>query len=100
MIELGGNISLVGFNDIDSASMVIVKKIVGNYGRKYSEVCKQFESLTLNVKKIHERETSEIYEIRAKLLDNGNVLNSDIEDRNLFVALDTALQKIEKRIHS
>jgi ribosome-associated translation inhibitor RaiA len=98
MIELGGNISLVGFNEIDPGTMVVVKKIVGNYGRKYSEVCKKFESLSVSVKKVHEREKSEIYEMHIKLLDDGKPVNSKVEDRNLFVALDNAMKKVEKQI--
>ena len=30
-LELGGNIELKGFGSMDKSSMVIVKKIIGNY---------------------------------------------------------------------
>lgn len=98
MIELGGNISLTGFNDFDSGTMVVVKKIVGMYGKKYSDICKDFENLSLTVKTIHQREKSEIYEVHGKLTCKGNIANSEIEERNLFVAIDTVLKKIEHQI--
>ena len=71
---------------------------MGNYGKKFSEICKKFENLTINVKKVHERETSEIYELQAKLVDNGEVLNTEVEERNLFVGLDSVLKKLEHRL--
>lgn len=99
MIELGGNITLSGFNDFDSGSMVIVKKIVGNYGKKFADLCKEFQNLSVNLKKVHEREMSELYEIHAKVTDKGNLITSQVEDRNLFVALDNVLKKVENQIN-
>ena len=37
MIELGGNISLEGFKDVDNSEMTIIKKIVGNSTKKINE---------------------------------------------------------------
>ena len=42
-LQLGGNIELSGFREIDPASMVIIKKIVGNYARKFSDHFDGFE---------------------------------------------------------
>ncbi len=95
MIELGGNISLVGFKEFDGGVLVVVKKIVGSYGKKFADSCKNFQALKISVKKVHERETSEIYELQAQLDDNGKMSNAEVEDRNLFVALDSVLKKIE-----
>ena len=94
ILQLGGNIQLAGFRDIDGASMVILKKIIGNYVRKMSEVAKKFESLNVTMKPVHETEKSEKYEIHAKLLDNGKPIVSEVVERNLFVAVDNALKKI------
>ena len=41
-VQLGGNIELSGFRDIDGASMVVLKKIIGNYARRLSELSEKF----------------------------------------------------------
>jgi ribosome-associated translation inhibitor RaiA len=93
-IELGGNIQLAGFRDIDGASMVVLKKIIGNYARKMSEHSDKFENLHVTMKQVHTKEKSEKYEIHAKLIDNGKPFVSEVTERNLFIAVDNALKKI------
>lgn len=97
-VVLGGNIELSGFSELDGGSMIILKKVVGNYAKKFSERCSKFEKLSVNMKTVHEREKSEKYELHAKLLDNGNPSTSEVTDRNLFFALDSVLKKIENMI--
>lgn len=92
--RLGGNIELTGFRDIDSSSMVVLKKIIGNHARKISEHAEKMENLHITLKPIHEREKSEKYEVHVKARDNGKIYASEMVDRNLFVAVDSALQKI------
>ena len=94
LMQLGGNIELSGFRDIDGASMVVLKKIVGNYAKRMSEIAEKFEKLSLIMKPVHETEKSELYEIHAKLLNNGKLAVSEVTERNLFVAVDSALKKI------
>jgi len=97
-MQLGGNIELSGFRDIDSASMVVLKKIIGNYGRRLSDVSDKFESLKVTMKPVHETEKSEKYEIHAQLINAGKSVVSEVVERNLFVAVDNALKKIENEI--
>ena len=97
-LALGGNISLTGFREIDRAQMVVLKKIVGTYGKKYSEICNKFESLHVTMKPVHETEKSKIFEIHAKCMDNGKPITSTSTDRNLFVAISDALRKLESEI--
>ena len=97
-MQLGGNIVLSGFKDIDSASMVILKKIIGNYVRKMSEHSGKFESLHITMKAVHKTEKSEKYEIYAKMVDNGKPFASEAVERNLFIAIDSALKKIMKEL--
>jgi len=97
-MQLGGSIELSGFRDIDSASMVVLKKIIGNYGRKFSEIAEKFEKLHVTMKPVHETEKSEKYEIHAKLINNGKPYVSEVIERNLFIAVDNALKKIESEI--
>ncbi|RMF55839.1 hypothetical protein D6745_00990 [Candidatus Woesearchaeota archaeon] len=98
MIELGGNIELVGFSEIDGGSMIVLKKIVGNYVKKLSSIADNFEKLTLTLKKVHEREKSEKYEIHGKLMDGGKAYTSEVTDRNLFFGVNKALEKIESAL--
>lgn len=93
-LALGGNIELTGFRNVDSSSMIVLKKIVGNYAKRISELTKKLDRLHVTLKSIHEREKSEKYEVHAKIIDDGKVYASEMVDRNLFVAVDSALKKI------
>ena len=93
-IALGGNIQLTGFRDIDSSSMIVLKKIIGNHARRIAELTKKPERLHITLKPIHQREKSEKYEVHAVIVDDGKVFASEITERNLFVAVDTVLKKI------
>lgn len=97
-INLGSKIVLSGFRDIDRGSMSIIKKIVGNYLKRYDGLSQTVESLNLHLKKVHETEGSRKFEIHGKLLDNGKVMTSEHTDRNLFFTLDKILSAIEQEI--
>ena len=47
------------------------------------------------MKPVHETDASRIYELHAKLMDNGKPIVGEVSDRNLFVAIDSVLKKIE-----
>lgn len=94
MIELGGNIELSGFKEVDGGSMIILKKMVGNYVKRMNEIAEKFEKLSINMKAVHEKEKGEKYEIHAKLMNNGKAVTSEVTDRNLFFTIDKALSKI------
>ncbi|MBI3033690.1 hypothetical protein HYY72_00850 [Candidatus Woesearchaeota archaeon] len=97
-VTLGGNIELTGFRDVDGGSVIIMKKIIGNYARRFSELCPGFDVLKLQMKKIREREKSESYEIHGMLVDKGRHYNASISDMNLFFALDKVLKKLENEL--
>lgn len=94
MIELGGNITLVGFKEIEKAELVIVKKLVGSYARKLSDTVSGFENLTVTLKIVHKTEGSEKYEVHAKVIINGKPITSETTERNLFVGLDDVLKNV------
>lgn len=96
MIELGGNITLVGFKEIGFSELVVVKKLVGNYARKISDKIGSFENLTLSVKPVHRTSdnVASQYELKAKILVNGQLHNADTTDFNLFAAIDNCMKKI------
>ncbi len=94
MIELGGNITLVGFKEIEPAELIVVKKIVGGYARKLSDTVENFESLSMTLKEIHKTPKSQKFEIHGKVLAGGKSYNSEVVERNLFVVLDSTLKKL------
>lgn len=98
MIELGGNITLVGFKDeqiVDKAELVVVKKIVGSYARKLSDTVSGFEGITVTLKPVHNtQEGHPKYELHAKAIIKGNPCTAELVDRNLFVGLDDLMKKI------
>ena len=99
MIELGGNITLVGFKEVGFSELIVVKKIVGNYARKISDKIGAIDNLTVTVKPIHKTsEDSFKHELHVKLIQQGKVYTTEIVDFNLFVALDTGMKKIEAEL--
>ncbi|MFH2021285.1 MAG: hypothetical protein ABIJ34_07765 [archaeon] len=95
-IELGGNIILVGFRERDPAELIVLKKIIGNYARKYADNLTGYESLTISLKPIG-GEKSKKFEVSAKLLVAGKPIASDVTENNIFVCVSDALKKIEKQ---
>lgn len=92
MIELGGNIKLVGFKELDPATLVVVKKIVGSYARKISDQATKFQELSLHIKSMSEDKRK--VELHGKLVTDGGVLASETTDFNLFFAMDKVLSNI------
>ncbi len=94
MIELGGNITLVGFKELGYAEFVVVKKVVGNYARRISDK-QEFSHLTMTLKPIHKiNDEISKYELKAKLEIDGKLYNAEIVEHNLFVGIDGLLKKI------
>ena len=100
ILELGGNIELSGFREMDGGTMVVLKKIVGTYARKFSNTCDSFEKLSLTMKKVHETEGNAKFEVHCLLVDNGKNYASSNTDYNLFIVLDKVLKKIEAEMQS
>ncbi len=94
MIELGGNIKLIGFDDLDAASLIVVKKITGNYARKISEKAgSDVDELSLELKNSDAQKG-----INSNLRIKDKTLNSEVIDINLFFALDKSLSKLLKEV--
>ena len=91
-VELGGNIQLTGFSNVDGASMIILKKIVGNYAKKFSEKSSGFRKLKIIMN------SEEGYNFNAEVVTEGNSIIAETKDNNLFFALDSALKEIESKL--
>lgn len=88
-LQLGGNIELSGFNGFEPAVMIVLKKIIGNYARRISEKCQNFEKLSITIKRDEKK-----YELHAKMIENGKPYTASYTDKNLFVAVDASLKAI------
>ena len=97
-LKLGGNIELSGFKEIDPRSMIIVKKIVGNYVRKFSDHYKGFKGIKLHLKTISKKQGTEQYELKGNLELESKALSSEATGRNLFVVVDGLFKKLEKEL--
>lgn len=92
--DIADHIQLTGFRDIDDSTMEVVKKTIIKHNKRIAELTNNVEELHITLKKVHEREKSEKYEVHAKLVDNGRVTASEAIERNLFSAIDAALEKL------
>ncbi len=97
MIELGGNIELIGFKELDKGTFTIIKKMVGLFVKKISSQINSFQKLSITLKKVHETENSAIYNFMAKL-SADKIYNAESEGRNIFVEFDNVLKKLENSI--
>lgn len=89
MIELGGNIKLENFENLDPIKLVVVKKVVGNYAKKISEK-HVFQELKLIL-------TAE-FKVEAVLTKDSKETKADSSDKNLFYALNQALDNLTKAL--
>jgi len=84
-MELGGNIALINFDALEPSKLIVVKKIVGNYAKKIAEK-KNFDKLQLTLKGE--------YAITTVFMANGDRIETEATNKNLFFALTEALNKI------
>ncbi len=91
-------VEFAGFREIDDSSMLIVRSSVERHARKLSSYAKKMEYLHVTLKTLHGREKGEIYDIKARLKDGGKIYISHAFDRNLFVAIDEALKKMQHEL--
>lgn len=92
--QLGGNIELVGFGEIDGGSMIILKKIIGSYARRFSDRLNGIDKLTVRMKKVG----SSQFEVSSLLVKEGQQYPSELTEYNLFVCIDQTLKKIESAV--
>ena len=84
MIELGGNIKLENFEDIDKGILVVIKKMIGNYTKQISEKNKNFKEILVS------RDGNNIKIVC--MCDKE--IKAEVEERNLMFGLGKALNEI------
>ena len=86
MIELGGNIKLDGVEGVEPAQLIVIKKVVGNFAKQYSEK-KQVNELLIKLEGN--------YKVTASLNEE---INEESEGDNLFYVLNEVLVRIRDKL--
>jgi len=94
-LELGGNIELTGFRELDPGSMIVVKKIIGNYARKFSNKV-ELQKLKITIKPVHGEDSG--YEVHSTILTSDKNYIAESTDHNIFFVLDKAMKKLEQQM--
>jgi len=89
---LGGNIELTGFRALDSGSMIVLKKIIGNYARRFSDNYGN-EKMSLSITR-----NADQFSLSASVLCKGNKITAEHTDKNVFFLVDAVLKRIEQEI--
>lgn len=89
MIKLGGNIDLEGFEALEPAKLVVIKKVVGNYARQMADSGKGFERLVITL-----AQKGGVFDIKASGFFNGKETSKDVADSKLFYGIDNVLAGI------
>ena len=92
MIELGGNISLEGFEEVEQGILIVIKKILGNYVKNITNKIDNFESILISFK------FNENNIIDTKLKFGEKEIKSNSNDKNIFFALNNALAGLDEKI--
>jgi len=98
-INLGGVIELSGFSSLDSGTMAVLKKIIGNYTRKFIDRAEGFEKVSMHLKCSKSSETDlGLFELNGKVLIKGKMYNSNVTERNIFFAVDNVMKKLHTSV--
>ncbi len=93
-IHLGGNIQLHGFSSLEPSKLIVIKKLVGNYVKSFSESI-ELENLKVSFKEIH---GDRRYEVKVDLFTKGKPITAELTGENLFFTLDSVFKKIEAQL--
>jgi hypothetical protein len=86
MIELGDKIKLNGFDNLDPAAIIVVKKMVGSFAKKFIEKKGLYELFEI---------THENNQISASIILNNNTTNHTSKQENLFFSLSETLEGLK-----
>ena len=91
MIELGGNIKLDGFDQIESGKLVVAKKMIGSFARKIGDK-KQYKDLTVNLSI-----DNNMFKISVVCNNEDSCLEGEKTENNLFFAINGAFSVIMEK---
>jgi hypothetical protein len=91
-LELGGNITLSGFKDIENREMIVLKKIIGNYVRRFRDHSGGYQGLKISMKTVHGEKK---FELIGEVILEKKKHNAEITQPNLFMGIDELMKKLE-----
>lgn len=84
-IQLGGNISIEGFEGLEPAKVIVAKKMIGLFAKKTSTALGSLDAFEVTL-------AGNSIAVHAK--SGERVLEEKAEDANMFVALSKALTEV------
>lgn len=93
-MKLGGNIELEGFDSIEPAQLIVIKKIVGSMAKKISEEISAFDNLLVTLKETKKEKMT----LSGKITIKDKEYESEASDKNLFFALDALFKELTTKI--
>ena len=93
-VTLGSSIELSGFKDVDGATMIVVKKMVGSYVKNISEKAKKFKKINISL----DTKDDSNFQLKVTLVDGSKEIHAEDSSNNLFFGLDKVLKKAELEI--
>ena len=91
-MKLGEQIEIIGFDDIEPALLIVIKKIIGNNIKQISETKEGFENIKITLKGSKEKG----YEIQGVLTINKAEKGASVKNSNLFFAINSLFEKLQK----
>jgi len=91
-MKLGEQIEITGFDDIEPALLIVVKKMIGNQVKDLSEKKEGFENLKIILKGSKE----EGYDIEGSLTINKKENKCSVKNSNLFFAINALFEGLQK----
>jgi len=86
-------VELTGFRNEDSSTIEMVNKIVAKHLNRIGEIEHKADWIKVTMKKIHEREKGEKYEVHCHLHAPGKTYSAVFVDRNLMTSVDKVIEK-------
>lgn len=93
-MKLGGHIELEGFDDIEPAQLVVIKKIVGSSAKKISEEIAELDNLQITLKENEKDKVTISGKIKIKDAEH----EAEASDKNLFFALNKVIAELKSKI--
>jgi len=91
-MKLGDKIEIFGFDDIEPAQLIVVKKIIGNNVKEGIEGKEGFESIKITLSK------EEGYNIEGVLKINKEEKKTSASNSNLFFAINMFFEELQKSL--
>ncbi|MBN1274948.1 hypothetical protein JXA12_01525 [Candidatus Woesearchaeota archaeon] len=93
MIELGGNIRLHGFEELDHAELLIAKKLVGSYIRKVCDHAGKCEQADITMERV-----AAGFSLQAEVKTAERSAEASVTGANVFMAIDDALKAVLREL--